>query len=202
MREVYLLLCFACLCAPTWAQEDAWVVADANKGLPIPARITYEIMGVPSAHSTERATVHPKPVSDSPVHALVLEPAYMLHSEVFMPPLTSVDTLRLTPLGAGAEAALPWVTYLDSSFKLDYHSMRTLEHVKWLLDENPGMELALLGLGTSGEGTACERLGRQRARSVWEYLVTEGIDPLRLSLHGRCRVVPDEALIRIAVEAL
>lgn len=185
------------------AQEAHWLTVDAAKGLAVPAEVTCEIFGFPKALTLPKGTQHPKPeLADGTVHTLVLAPEYMLHSQAFTAPLQGVDTLALHPLAVGTRAALPWVTYIGESFRLDYHSMRSLEHVKAFMETYPRLSLRIHGVGDVESVEPCDRLGRRRARSVWEYLVTEGIAPSRIQLHGSCATDPEAPRISIAVEAL
>ena len=183
------------------AQNTHWLTVDTVKQLPVSTQVTYEIFGFPKATLTPEGTRHLKPAIDAGrIHTLILEPNYMLHAHAFEAPLDRGDTLGLQPLRVRAQTPMPWITYVDGTFRLDYHSMRSLEHLKRFMDLHPTLVLAVRGLGETGGQEPCERLGRRRARSVWEYLVTEGIDPGRIELQGTCGT--GTSPITVAVESL
>ena len=204
MRFLVLAL-LACLGAHgVWGQTPSgWAVIDAHKQVPLVVSLTLEIPGQLNPVTTERLAMHPFPTeARGEVHAVVLEPQYMLHSEVVRLPYLGVDTIRMEPLRPGSSTSLPRVRFLEDSFRLDYHSLPTLEHLKAFLEMHPTIELNLEGVSQEHDAVACERRGRQRARSVWEYLVTEGIDPTRLNLQGRCEQDPNAHVIAVEVRSM
>ena len=170
------------------AQEDSgWTIVDAAKGLPVSTELTLEVPGRPKPITSESAGFHGLPISvEGNVHALVLEPQFLLHSQEYTLPFKGIDTIALQPIRSGLQMNLPRVQFVDTSFRLDYHSLLTLEYLVEFMLLHPTSELIICGTVQAADHVQCERLGRQRARSVWEYLVTEGIEPRRLSLEGRC----------------
>jgi len=180
-----------------------WCIADAHKRLPLDASLTVEIPGEYEALRFAPGSLHALEVkSMGNVHLLVLEPGYMLHSSVSHVPFSGVDTLLLRPLSIGMEQPLVQLEYVGGSFRLDARSLVSLEQLRAFMEMHPSMGLVLRGLAYSDQVQQCERTGRQRARSVWEYLVTAGIDPSRLRLEGRCGVSTGEPLVEIRVWTL
>lgn len=201
MRALFLIGWALVGAAVGTAQNTHWLTVDTVKRLPVSTQVTYEIFGFPKASLTPEGTRHLKPLIDQGrIHTLIVEPNYMLHAHAFEAPLDGADTLGLQPLRIGAQTELPWVTYVPESFRLDYHSMRSLEHLKQFMELHPLVAVAVRGQGEEGMNEPCERLGRRRARSVWEYLVTEGIDPSRIDLQGICGT--GTSPITVAVESL
>lgn len=199
MRRVVPLFLLCASSAASAQTGPGWWVVDAHKGLATPTELTIELPALLKPIRTERAAYHPAPAGcELGSHVLVVEPEYMLLSEVYETALTETDTLVLQPLRAGATAELPRIEFVGEGFRLDYHSMATLEHIKAFLELNPTVQLALRGKADGEDPLACERHGRERARSVWEYLVTEGVTPLRLSLEGACTT--DQTVPNIAVK--
>ena len=174
----------------SWAvAQDAsgWAIVDAAKGLPVAVELTLEVPERPKPIQSERSALHGVPGGvDGKVHALVLEPQFLLHSEEYEVPFAGTDTIALQPMRAGLRMELPRVQFVEASFRLDYHSLVTLEVLLEFMQVHPTTELIIHGAVEGTDSVQCERLGRQRARSVWEFLVTEGIPPTRLSLEGRC----------------
>jgi hypothetical protein len=185
----------------SWAvaqDTSGWAIVDAAKGLPVAAELTLEVPERTKPIASESAGFHGLPSGvDGKVHALVLEPQFLLHSEVYELPFAGTDTIALQPMKAGLRMDLPRVQFVEASFRLDFHSLLTLEYLVEFLAFNPTVELAISCTVQGTDAVSCERLGRQRARSVWEYLVTEGVAPTRLKLEGRCS---EEEEPRIALE--
>lgn len=181
------------------AQDDpGWAIVDAAKGLPIEAALALELPERPKPIESESAGFHGLPSGVvGTVHALVLKPQFLLHSQEYDVPFAGTDTIALHPLQAGLRMDLPRVLFVEASFRLDYHSLVTLEYLVQFLALNPTTELAISCSVAGKDAVDCQRLGRQRARSVWEYLVTEGVTPTRLTLEGRCS---EEEEPRIAFE--
>jgi hypothetical protein len=189
----------------SWAvaqDPSGWAIVDAAKGLPVAAELTLEVPERPKPIPSERAGFHGLPIGiDGKVHALILEPQYLLHSEEYKVPFKGTDTIALQPIRAGLRMDLPRVQFVEASFRLDYHSLLTLEYLVEFMQLHPTSELIICGTVKGVDHVQCERLGRQRARSVWEFLVTEGIEPRRLSLEGRCSAV-DEPRIGLEVRSI
>lgn len=184
----------------TYAQ---WHIADANSRMPMEASLTIEFPRAVEPLQFEPKALHLLQVkSEERVHLLMLEQGYMLHSSTSQVPFAGADTLLLSPLRIGMEQPLAVVAFIEDSFRLDARSLVSLERLRAFMEMHPSIKLVLRGLAYSDNAMQCERTGRQRARSVWEYLVTEGIDPARLRLEGRCGVLPGEPLIEIGIWAL
>ena len=185
----------------SWATaQDAsgWAVVHAAKRMPVETELVLEVPEKPKPLRLGRAAFHEVPSGlEGKVHALVLEPQYLLHSAEFEVPFQGTDTLFLAPLKAGLRMELPWVQFVEASFRLDYHSLLTLDYLVQFMNLHPTSELVISCSVEGVDALECERLGRRRARSVWEFLVTEGIAPGRLSLEGRCS---NEEEPRIALE--
>lgn len=200
MRGFLLVLMYWGLGASWAAAQGAsgWAVIHAAKRLPVEAELVLEVPDRPKPIRSEKAAFHEVPSGvEGKVHALVLEPQFLLHSAEFEVPFLGTDTIALAPLKAGLRMELPWVQFVEASFRLDYHSLLTLEYLVQFMNLHPSSELVISCSVEGVDALECERLGRQRARSVWEFLVTEGIAPGRLSLEGRCS---NEEEPRIALE--
>ena len=98
------------------------------------------------------------------------------------------DTLWLRPLEVGLELALPSLEFLGDGQEIYYTSLPTLASLVEFMAVNPMVRLALIGHvnapGPEPDEETCQRMGRERARAVWEYLVTQGVDPRRLEVQG------------------
>lgn len=200
MRGLMLVLVW-CGLGGSWAAAQGpagWAVVDAAKRLPVASEMRLEVTERPKPLESGRKAFHPLPDGiEGRVHALVLEPQYLMHSEEYEVPFGGADTIALQPMKAGLRMELPRVKFVEASFRLDYHSLLTLETLVQFMELHPTAELIISGTVSGSDALRCERLGRQRARSVWEFLVTEGIAPGRLSLEGLCSSVEEP---RIALE--
>jgi outer membrane protein OmpA-like peptidoglycan-associated protein len=117
---------------------------------------------------------------------ICVEPEFMLHTDrIWADPKTLCDTLRLRPLEIGLEVDLEPIEFTPGASQLYHTSIPTLEALYTFLVINPTVGIAVVGheqpAPTPSE-TAFE--SRERARAVWEYLVTNGVDPNRLAVEG------------------
>lgn len=202
-----MLLCILVLgnslwCMAQWSTGH-WHIADANKQVPVEAPLTVEVAGEFKPLQFEPSFNHHCPIEfQGHAHLMILQPGYMLHSSMSQVPFSGVDTLLLRPLSVGVEQPLVHVDFVGDSFRLDAHSLLTLQQLTKFMNMHSNVELVIRGLHKNEADLNCERAGRQRARSVWEYLVTEGIDPGRLQLEGRCREHLAEPPIEIAISSM
>ncbi len=185
--------------------QSRWVSIDAHKRIPISTNITWELPGeFKPLHGTLESQHELPSELQGMVHALALTPNFMLYSREFKIPNALVDTIALVPLKVGATTPLPRVEYVKDSFRLDYHSLASLESLRDFMQISESLAIAITGYYpiAGDDELQCERHGRDRARSVWEFLVTEGIPPSRLSLEGRCQSEQNKAGIHVSVESL
>ncbi len=126
---------------------------------------------------------------------LCVEPGYMMHVDQFFadPAGAPVDTIPLEPLVVGMERDVPSIEFTGGGddFRVYYGSLPTLETIVNFLQSHPTLRLAIIGHvnapGDDPDDITCERLSRERARAVWEFLVTSGVAASRLEIRGRGR---------------
>lgn len=127
---------------------------------------------------------------------LCVEPGYMMHVDQFFadPQGPTSDTIPLVPLAIGLERDVPSIEFTGSNgddFQVYYGSLPTLETIVNFLQSHPTLRLAIIGHvnapGEEPDDLTCERLSRERARAVWEFLVTSGVAASRLEIRGRGR---------------
>lgn len=85
------------------------------------------------------------------------------------------------------QAGLPFKALYFNSQKQDWFetSYTTLKEVLQILNENPGFKVKIEGhTDNSGELPANQLLSEQRAKKCFDYLVSKGIDPIRMSISG------------------
>ena len=116
---------------------------------------------------------------------LCVEPDFMLYADyIFADPNIQTDTLLLEPLAIGLETALPAIEFMPGTEDLYFTSLPALEALRGFIEVNPTVSVAIIG--HEGEGTTEQhRTSRNRARAVFEYLVSSGIKANRLSVEGR-----------------
>ena len=117
---------------------------------------------------------------------ICVEPDYMLHTDrIWADPATTIDTLRLRPLRMGLEVDLEPIEFTPGASQIYHTSIPTLEALYAFLVVNPTVDIAVVGHEQPSQTiseTAFE--SRERARAVWEYLVTKGVNPNRLAVEG------------------
>lgn len=127
---------------------------------------------------------------------LCVEPGYMMHVDQFFadPQSPTTDTIPLEPLAIGLERDVPSIEFTGGGaddFQVYYGSLPTLETIVNFLQSHPTLRLAIIGHinapGEEPDDVTCERLSRERARAVWEFLVTSGVSASRLEIRGRGR---------------
>ena len=77
------------------------------------------------------------------------------------------------------------VFYATASFELDSRSNSELNKVADFLNDNPTVKISVEG-HTDNEGSkeGNTKLSKNRAKSVYQYLIEKGIDKSRLSIKG------------------
>ncbi len=170
--------------------EQTWHVVDAATGEPVVAKVKVEglhprkpVVLPAAAHS--QVTVQPF----RRYTRICVRSGYMLYVDRWWAAeAPGNDTLWLRPLALGMEQELPSLEFLGDGQEIYYTSLPTLASLVEFLAVNPMVRLALIGHvnapGPDPEEVVCERMGRERARAVWEYLVTQGVDPQRLEVEG------------------
>ncbi|WP_299455209.1 OmpA family protein [uncultured Microscilla sp.] len=99
--------------------------------------------------------------------------------------------IRLIPYKVGAKIPLYNITFAKKSARLNTHSFEELERVVKLLKDHPTSHI-LIEAHTDSDGTrlANLRLSQQRAKSVYNYLMKQGIAARRLKTRGAGELKP------------
>jgi outer membrane protein OmpA-like peptidoglycan-associated protein len=119
---------------------------------------------------------------------LCVESDFMLYSDhVYADPGVIADTIRLEPLAVGLEAALPAIEFMPGTEELYFTSMPALEALLEFIEIHPTVALAIIGHehDERNEHSSADRASRNRARAVFQYLVSSGVDAQRLAVEGR-----------------
>ncbi len=116
---------------------------------------------------------------------------YMFHSENFA--LKNLNTIAdpyqidvyLSPLIAGERVVLRNVFYATNSSVLERESIVELDMLVEVLEENPDIRLEIGGhTDNTGAQSYNFKLSKDRAQSVFDYLVFKGIERSRLKYEG------------------
>jgi outer membrane protein OmpA-like peptidoglycan-associated protein len=104
---------------------------------------------------------------------------------------TNQIKIGLIPYKVGAKIPLYNITFAKKSARLNTHSFEELERVTKLLKDHPTSHI-LIEAHTDSDGTkvANLRLSQQRAKSVYDYLVAQGIAAQRLKTRGSGELKP------------
>ena len=118
---------------------------------------------------------------------ICVEPTYMLFADfIFADPTVAHDTVQLQPLEVGLETSLPAIEFMPGTQDLYFTSVPALEALLEFIHVNPTLALAIIGYeGTEQSLKASERFSRDRARAVFEYLVSSGVASRRLTVEAR-----------------
>jgi hypothetical protein len=117
---------------------------------------------------------------------ICVEPEFMLHTDrIWANPATAIDTLRLRPLKMGLEVDLEPIEFTPGASEIYYTSLPTMEALYTFLVVNPTLGIAVVGHEQPSKSLSETTFeSRERARAVWEYLVTKGVNPNRLAVEG------------------
>ena len=170
-------------------------VLNAKTNEPIGARISYESLltgkEVGIAHS------NPKTGEYSIVLPAGEEYGFLALSADYIPVSENIDLtnlteykemerdLRLVPIEKGAVIRLNNIFFDTGKFTLRKQSMRELDRLVKLLKSNPGMQIEVSG-HTDDVGTDANNLvlSRNRAKAVFDYLLSQEISATRLKSMG------------------
>ena len=96
-----------------------------------------------------------------------------------------VLNVKLIPIAVDQKVKLENVFYATASFELDSRSNSELNKVADFLNDNPTVKISVEG-HTDNEGSKAgnTKLSKNRAKSVYQYLIEKGIDKSRLSIKG------------------
>lgn len=102
--------------------------------------------------------------------------------------------IPLSPIKEGVSVVLNNVFYAFNSFELQEISKLELDKLVVLLQNHPGMHIEIGG-HTDNKGTVAynQKLSESRAKSVYDYLVDQGIPNSRLAYKGYNFSVPIES---------
>ena len=117
---------------------------------------------------------------------ICVEPEYMLHADqIWADSATPSDTLYLKPLQTGLEVDLQTIEFTPGANELYHTSLPALQALHKFLVVNPTVGIAVVGheQPTSKLSESTYK-SRERARAVWEYLVSQGVHPNRLTVEG------------------
>ena len=116
---------------------------------------------------------------------LCVEPDFMLYADyIYADPEVPADTLLLEPLAIGLETALPAIEFMPGTEDLYFTSVPALEALQSFIEINPTVSVAIIG-HDNDDTAEPDRVSRNRARAVFEYLVSSGVNANRLSVEGR-----------------
>lgn len=93
--------------------------------------------------------------------------------------------VELIPIEVGEKVKLENIFFGFDSYQLEERSFAELATVKNFMDENPEVTISVEG-HTDNEGTSAynTKLSTQRAKSVYDYLISKGVSAERLSYKG------------------
>lgn len=170
-------------------------VLNAKTNEPIGARISYE--NLTTGTEVGIANSNPKTGDYSIVLPAGEEYGFLAISADYIPVSENIDLtklteykeitrdLRLVPIEKGATIRLNNIFFDTGKFNLRKQSLRELDRLVKLLNENPNMKIEVSG-HTDDVGTDESNLvlSRNRAKAVYDYLVSKNIVAARLTSKG------------------
>lgn len=174
--------------------EQRWSVTNLQTNEPLKAQFTVE--GI-NPRKPVKLDIHQDTLLQlSPYRRygrICVEPSYMLYADyIYADPDISSDTIQLAPIAVGLETALPGIEFMPGTEDLYFTSIPALEALLEFVQLHPTLAIAIVGHeNQSTDRVDAEMKSRDRARAVFEYLVSSGIESYRLSVEG----AGDQALI-------
>ena len=120
----------------------------------------------------------------------VSKKGFLFHSENFSltehnPSEPYEINIQLQPVKAGESVVLKNIFFETNSFELKKESTVELDKLSQLLKDNPAMKIEIGGhTDNIGSDESNQKLSENRAKSVYDYLVTSGIVAARLTFKG------------------
>lgn len=171
------------------------LVLDEMSGEPVKARIeltdnaTSELVAGFSSESASGKYLITLPSGKNYGIAIKAD-GYLFHSENFNIPSdanfkTYVKNIQLKRIEVGKSVVLRNIFFDTNKYELRPESKTELDRLKSILIENPQIRMEISG-HTDSDGSAelNAKLSENRAKSVVDYLVNEGIDQSRLTYMG------------------
>lgn len=92
----------------------------------------------------------------------------------------------MVPIEVSAQISINNLYFEEDSSRLQSEGLLELNKIAELLKKNPEIQLAIEGHASANEGTDEEKikLSEQRAKSAFDFLVDQGINPERISIKG------------------
>lgn len=181
------------------------IVFDAKTNKPLEA--SFDLIDLKTGNSIVRSLSNPLNgeflvcLPSNMEYALnVSRPGYLFFSGHFdlinNPDVTEpyIKDVPLMPIEAGSKVILKNIFFDTDTYTLKEESIIELKHIYRFLQDNPTVHIEISGhtdnVGTYGYN---KTLSENRAKAVYEYLVSEGIDPIRLSYIGYAFEQPIES---------
>ena len=128
----------------------------------------------------------------------VYREGYLFYSDQFiLENKKQIDAYKLpvplSPITVGAKISLRNIFFETNSFKLKNESKYELIKLKEFLKSNPNVRIEISGhTDNVGADAANQTLSTNRAKSVYDYIIKQGIEPTRLVFKGYGKSQPIE----------
>ncbi|MFN5324776.1 MAG: OmpA family protein, partial [Bacteroidota bacterium] len=101
--------------------------------------------------------------------------------------------IKMEPISIGSKVVLKNIFFASGSFELKQSSFPELEKVLGFLKSNPKVKIELSGhTDNIGDKKSNLILSKNRAKAVYDHLVSKGVSPSRLSFEGYGDTMPVE----------
>ncbi|MBN2682128.1 MAG: PD40 domain-containing protein [Bacteroidales bacterium] len=171
------------------------IVSDQVSGKPIEAKIEIidneknEIIATFYSNSSSGKYLVSLP-SGKNYGIIVAAEKYLFHSENFNLPKEQgfeeiIKNINLKSLSEGSSVVLNNIFFDYASARLSTESFPELDRIVKLMNQNPSMQIEIGGHTDNQSSLATnQKLSEDRAKSVVDYLILEGVDKQRLSYKG------------------
>lgn len=189
---------------PTLQPENVmWLkgkITNKVTGQPIVTGISYELVDKPNTHAVSSSNAEGNYAVILPErghYRLILSAnGYLrmdtlINLEMLNDDLEAVRNFTLVPLEKGVIVQMRNILFKVNSDALEDTSFAELDRIAQFLQLNPGVSVEIRGHtnGVCGEAY-CNQLSTQRAKTVMEYLIKQGVPSDRLTYAGYGKTLP------------
>lgn len=166
-------------------------VFDAATKQPLPSDIRVKGLNPRKAIEFENVTDTVIEIRNYRMYSVsCIKPGYMYYAEKFWPDEAMIHTqpVAMRPLELGLKTDIRDVVFLGDKTQIYHKSKPALDELIEFLQINKNVQIAIIGHVNGPDNNRAQRIYHkasvERARSVRDYLVENGIDPKRLEVKG------------------
>jgi outer membrane protein OmpA-like peptidoglycan-associated protein len=163
------------------------VVRDGVTGLPIKARINIQgLKGIDNIYNASDFTFD---LVNSKSASIACDAPGYFNKDIELkmtPGVDNVITIKLMPFSSALSMRLDGVQFKEGSADPLPTAYKDLDKLVDFMNSNPGIDIEIQGHvnAPNSQSKAAQKLSERRAKFVYDYLVSKGVDPKRMTYVG------------------